>query len=763
LFSETLFPFSRHLVRVRTAADKVELGNSPFVLAKAGTNFDPAVVAYLERAIDTEIIAARSPDDLDAAVSFLAEQLAKVAVARLTRLEQREGLANLIGAAVQEAGKVVGSEWGKLLTKNLTEDYPPVLLTPTSDPLISIVIPAYNNFAYTYGCIAALADQPTEFPFETILVDDCSEDETLLAPLVFGGSVAVYRNERNLGFLASCNRGAASARGKFIVFLNNDTLVHPGWLDALTRTFDDVPDAGIVGSKLLFPDGKLQEAGGIVWRMADAWNWGRDADPGEPRFCFLRDADYVSAASLMIRKDLFAELGGFDPHFAPAYYEDTDLCFRAAAAGRRVLFQPKSEVTHFEGISAGREVTGRTMKRYQAVNHRKFYERWRHRLVAHRMNGDSPDLEAERRVTKRAIFVDDSVPTPDQDAGSVVAKSHMLSLMRLGYKVVFLPGDNMARIEPYTSDLERIGVECPVAPYFGSVESYVKRQATNSDIVYLHRYANAFKYAGLIRYNSPKSRIIYNVADLHFLRQQREAEVKGEPRLLENAADVKRMELAAMRLCDAVIVHSSAEAELLRQEAADLESWTVPWSVTPSKPVQSFTFRSGLLFVGGYRHPPNVDAALWLVKAVMPLVWSAEPSIMCQLAGSNMPETVKELQSGRVKTLGQIPSLKEVYNQVRLTVAPLRFGAGIKGKVIESFANGVPCVMTPIASEGLALSPLLRKTLVASKPEEFANRIVELHNDVGLLQNTSAECIRFVTQNYCDQSVDDALRSCIFG
>src|SRR5262249_30187437 len=150
------------------------------------------------------------------------------------------------------------------------------------------------------------------------------------------------------------------------------------------RTFDEVPDAGIVGSKLLFADGKLQEAGGIVWRMGDAWNWGRGADPGEPRFCFLRDVDYVSAAALMIPKDLFTELGGFDQHFAPAYYEDTDLCFRVTRSGRRVLFQPKSEVIHYEGISSGTDVTSRTAKRYQAINHRKFHERWRQRLAAHR-------------------------------------------------------------------------------------------------------------------------------------------------------------------------------------------------------------------------------------------------------------------------------------------------------------------------------------------------------------------------------------------
>jgi GT2 family glycosyltransferase len=185
-----------------------------------------------------------------------------------------------------------------------------------------------------------------------------------------------------------------------VLFLNNDTLLRPKWLDELVSTFENVPNIGIVGSKLFFEDGSLQEVGGIIWRLGDGWNWGRQADSNDPRFCYLRDTDYVSGAALMLERELFERLSGFDEYYVPAYYEDSDLCFRVRALGKRVVVQPASEVVHLEGVSAGTDVRGSGMKRYQLINHRKFYERWKETLSTHRFNGEQPELEAERTVKR---------------------------------------------------------------------------------------------------------------------------------------------------------------------------------------------------------------------------------------------------------------------------------------------------------------------------------------------------------------------------
>ena len=348
------------------------------------------------------------------------------------------------------------------LINQLRYTHPPLWFKPVKEPVVSIVIPVFNKFDLTYNCVKSIIETGCRRCFEIIVVDDCSDDETMLSTLIFAGAVRIVRNGVNLGFVGTCNAGAAVAKGKYLLFLNNDTLVREGWLDELVETFEQVPNVGIAGSKLLFADGSLQEAGGIMWRLGDGWNWGRGRDPHEPAFCYLRDADWVSGAALMIERAMFRELGGFDEHFAPGYYEDTDLAFRVRARGKRVVMQPASEIVHLEGVSSGTDTSGPGMKRYQVINHAKFYQRWKDTLLTHRFNGEQPEQEAERQVARRAYFIDDSVPTPDQDAGSNAAIAHMRAIMELGYKVTFLPADNMAKLEPYTARLQKLGIECQV-------------------------------------------------------------------------------------------------------------------------------------------------------------------------------------------------------------------------------------------------------------------------------------------------------------
>ena len=212
---------------------------------------------------------------------------------------------------------------------------------------VSIIIPVFNQLEYTHACLASLQTVEEQMRFEVIIVDDCSTDRTAeVLPQLHG--ITYLRNERNSGFVTSCNCGAEKARGKYLVLLNNDTLVKPGWLTALLDTFIEELDAGIVGSKLLYPDGRLQEAGGIIWRDASGWNYGKFDDPEKPEYNYLREVDYCSAAALMVPKALFESVGGFDSRYAPGYYEDTDLAFKVRRAGYKVLYQPLSEVIHYE-------------------------------------------------------------------------------------------------------------------------------------------------------------------------------------------------------------------------------------------------------------------------------------------------------------------------------------------------------------------------------------------------------------------------------
>src|SRR5439155_4022577 len=299
---------------------------------------------------------------------------------------------------------------------------PPVPTRPIEFPVhervdVSIIIPVFNQFRFTQACLASLQEHQGTERFEVIIVDDCSMDATAERVPQMPG-VIYLRNEKNFGFIASCNRGAEKARGKYLVFLNNDTLVRDGWLSALVGTFAEQPQPGIVGAKLVYPDGRLQEAGGIIWRDATGWNYGKSDDPGKPEYNYLREVDYCSAAALMIPKALFQSVGGFDPRYAPAYYEDTDLAFKVRQAGYKVLYQPLSEVVHYEGTTGGTDITTGT-KKYQDINRSTFAKAWAAKLVTKPANGDAAFLRQAPTGRKNILVIDHYVPSPDRDSGSL--------------------------------------------------------------------------------------------------------------------------------------------------------------------------------------------------------------------------------------------------------------------------------------------------------------------------------------------------------
>jgi len=305
---------------------------------------DPASLPYLDRTIDIVVVSLTAPE-------------------RLT--EARRVATGAVVLASTETDIQV--EW----------------LSAASElqmPKVSIVIPVYNKVEYTRDCVEQLGKTlPHNFNGEIIVVDDASADETPAVLKQFAAAdnrIKVLRNPQNVGFIASCNHGAQAASGEILVFLNNDTLPQPGWLPPLIRTLRDAPKAGAVGGKLIYPDGTLQEAGGVIFSDGSGCNFGKhDAAANAPLYSFLREVDYCSGALLATRRSLFLELGGFDSRYAPAYYEDTDYCFTLREKGHRVYYQPESAVVHFEGVSSGTDITS-GVKSYQAVNRKKFVEKW---------------------------------------------------------------------------------------------------------------------------------------------------------------------------------------------------------------------------------------------------------------------------------------------------------------------------------------------------------------------------------------------------
>ena len=275
----------------------------------------------------------------------------------------------------------------------------PLKHTTHNDIRVSIVIPVFNKALYTYNCLLTLLACDQEIGQEIIVVNNASTDETKTLLAHFEGRrLQCIDNKENNFFVQACRQGADIAIGEFILFLNNDTQVMPGWLSSMIRMMETDPKIGITGSKLIYPDGRLQEAGGIIFSDANGCNYGRLQDPSLPVFNQSREVDYCSGASLMIRKTLWEQLGGFDMRFSPAYYEDTDLCFAARQAGYRVMYCYESEVIHHEGITAGTDLT-QGYKAYQVVNKEKFIQKWSAVLTQHHLPSHTPfDIAAQRLV-----------------------------------------------------------------------------------------------------------------------------------------------------------------------------------------------------------------------------------------------------------------------------------------------------------------------------------------------------------------------------
>lgn len=250
-----------------------------------------------------------------------------------------------------------------------------------------------------------------EISYEILIGNDCSTDLTTRIAEIIPG-VKCVTNEKNLRFVLNCKNAAKYAKGTYLLFLNNDTQVQPNWLEPLVSLIESADDIGMVGSKLVYPDGTLQEAGGILWRDGSAWNYGNRQDSALPEFNYVKEADYISGASIMLPRALWEEIGGFDERFVPAYCEDSDLAFTIRKMGYRVMFQPQSVVVHFEGVSNGTD-TSSGQKKYQVVNSQKFYEKWKDVLEAeHFENGQNVFQARDRsRGKKTVLVVDHYIPT----------------------------------------------------------------------------------------------------------------------------------------------------------------------------------------------------------------------------------------------------------------------------------------------------------------------------------------------------------------
>ena len=628
-----------------------------------------------------------------------------------------------------------------------------------SEPKVSIVIPVYNQFDYTYQCVKSIVDTVKDVSYEIIIGDDMSTDKTKLIKKIMPG-IRVNINETDHGFLMNCNRAANLAKGEYVMFLNNDTQVKEEWLSSLVELIEGDETIGMVGSKLVYPDGKLQEAGGIIWNDGSGWNYGRNQDPEAPEYNYVREVDYISGASIMIRRNLWDAIGGFDERYKPAYCEDSDLAFEVRKLGYKVKYQPKSVVVHFEGISNGTDLNS-GLKKYQVENSRKFREKWKDVLAKHYNNSQNLFCARERNYGKKVVlFVDHYVPTFDKDAGSRTVFQYIKMFLKRGYIVKFI-GDNYAKIEPYVSILEGMGVEVLYGSwYMTNIWDYLRENKNYIDYVFLNRPHISRKYIDFMK-EEMTAKIMFYGSDLHYLRVAREAELNNDEEKREESIYWKIIEQDLLKKVDVAYYLSPVEKEEIHAFDPSIVVRNIKINVFETFRERinlDFETKEGLLFVGGFAHTPNIDAVVWFIEKVYPIV-RKEKEIPFYVVGANPPDELVQIAKDGVILKGFVSDeeLSKLYDECRLAIVPLRFGAGIKGKVIEALYYGIPLITTSIGAEGI--TDIENYALIEDDAEKLARLILDTYDDYAKLERMCAQSQNYVKEQFSEEAAWDVIKN----
>jgi len=613
-----------------------------------------------------------------------------------------------------------------------------------TNPEVSIVIPVWNKPEQVDACLQSIIEH-TVGSFEVIVVDNNSQEPTKRILRSFN-NLHVITNIENKWFVEGCNQGAKAARGRYVLFLNSDTEVTPGWLDALVLTAKTYPRCGAVGGKLIRFDGSLQEAGSIIWNNGCANAYGRDDRPEKPQYCYQREVDYCSGACLLVRKDVFEELGGFDMRYAPAYYEDSDLCMALRQKGYAVLYQPAAVIKHHEFGSGSSEEATVLMRNHHEI----FFQKWSHLLGNHSFPGEENVWRArDKREGKVVLVVDDRVPTPDQGMGYPRSYRMLCFLADMRYRVTLFPLQDST---PYTYSkvLQQKGIEVILGTYLDFDKFAVERK-DYYDVVIVSRPDNMRQIKHVLRRNMKDASIIYDAEALFSARERLKYKILKKPLAIIRTYIQQHRELALAESADCVIAVSDAEADRFASVIGEEHTHVWGHAIEVRDNTNSFENRADLLFVGGGLRPgfPNEDAIVHFVQDVLPKV-TEELQCKLYIVGKVSSERVQALASSNVVIAGYMDNLSQYYDNCRIFVSPSRFSAGIPWKVHEAMANGIPCVVSSILAKQLC--PPDGSLLSAETPLQFAEQIIRLYTDRALWQNIQNAAIDYV-RGECDPQV----------
>jgi GT2 family glycosyltransferase len=613
----------------------------------------------------------------------------------------------------------------------------PLAFPTVGEPLVSVLMVTYGNWPLARRALEALLEN-TDPVYELIVFDSASPDETpaRLSEELEGATLIL--SEANVGFGPGSNQGADQARGRYLCFLNPDALVQPGWLDPLLESLES-DGTGAAVPMLLNPDRTIQEAGSVVDSVGWTQALGSGADADKFEYRFRREVDYGSAACLLIERETFAEVGGFDPAYGVGYFEDVDLAFKLKELGLATFYEPRSRVIHELHGSGGSLQARRQMEANRAI----FFERWSGRLARRPNLIELPThprrLVAARdsEIADRILVIDDRVPHYDRGSGDPRMAKMLYELVELWPKArITLAAADDREVERYAEPLLARGIEV-VAPPVDWGKWFESRTFHYSSAI-VSRGTNIARFDQVLRSTQPQALRAFDTEALAFRRLERMVGFLGDPaqssRVSAEAIASRQVELGALQESAVVFAVSAEEAEFVGEVAPGKPTFVLPnWVETVAKPA-GFAERQDLLFFGGFlagAGSPNEDALLQLVHEVMPILWEREPELRLHVVGADPTPAIEALHGERVNVVGYVDDPAEWLARTRVHVSPMRYGAGIKLKLLDTIAAGLPFVTTAVGAEGLPLGGL-RSQLVAEDPLRLAELTHSLYTDIDL-------------------------------
>jgi GT2 family glycosyltransferase len=606
-------------------------------------------------------------------------------------------------------------------------------------PFVSIIILVKNKFDYINDCISSIINTQPKKSFELILIFPhnggglITEMEHLKK---FSNiKIKIIKNNKNINCFLNIKKAVRLSKGKYLLFLKDNTKVYKNWLSSLIKLFEKDSKIGMIGSKIINPDGVLKNAGGIVWNNGQFLNFGKGNISKFPEYNYVKQVDFISGTSIIIRKVIFKKIGGFSENYLSINYIIIDLAFKIRKYGYKVIYQPISVVMEYNLSFYN---TMNMPNSIEETDKKIFYESWKKDLK-YQLEPGNTYIAKDRCLNKnRILVIDEFIPMFDNDAGSRCSFSYINIFKELGFQVTFLPNDLRKR-EPYCTILQQNGIEVLYGKMNkdNNLGNWFKDNLKYFKYFYLQRPSASKKYINLIK-NYSSNKIIYFAHDLHHIRLMRQYNVTHDRNKYLESQYIKNVELEIFSKVNIIYVVGGFEYKILKEKIQNKIVRNIPLYIYENQYEnleKDFSKREGLIFVGGM-HDTNIDAVIWFSKEVYPLILNKFPDMIWYIV-TNKVYHIKNLESKSIKMLYKLSDkdLHLMYQKSRIAIAPLRFGAGVKGKVVEAAYNQIPMVTTSIGAEGLDKS--IGSFVIADNSKKMAEIICELYLDFPKLKKMS--------------------------